>query len=600
MSGPAPRKPPVDAYPLLKPDEQRKVDSAPRAERAVFAWLLLIVGQDGWRERKTSCLICSKSGWPCIDPERRGTRKRCEGCWIAGYHCHTPAESPEPEQTAPPSTPPRNRSKRARKTHSKHHKQQYSESSDEHMDVDDSPKGKQKKKTKRRAESCDSEAESGGPGVGTRSTRHKAQHIKGPSKRRRIESSPETKQAASSDIEFISAHERERARMTPIPPRKPGDRHQVSHASPNPAPPVKTAAERFQELLGDDSSSDSDNSSDSSDSAPLPPRPLPVRPVPGMSATRTALELSTSKDQRTPRPTGRRDTAPDQDPDSSDSSDDSRGAGAAPRWKYSKREPSKAASEADAQDGKEIAIDNEADELDIDVKKEDEVGTRTQASARRIKQEHERPAKPEAPLPSHETHQSVPPPPVILDNSQQLTITIVRQILTIAQQSASPSFALSFDGDAAAGLKDKTVIVVPETTLANGDVVPWHVLLCERGQSRVYVVFKRHVPTLEDSPHSLYAVRTRYHTMPRSLGLAVPQHPCLNNWKPCRQLGSTCGPLWTTVVAVWLTRGGNLSEKLDNLKKLRIREDYAIVDLNRLLQGQEWTARSLSGPSLVV
>lgn len=105
-----PRRPPVEAYELLSPAQQRRVDRYPEAERAAAAWLLLIDSGPEWRARATPCRNCAGQRWPCVDPVSPGQRRRCEGCYRSGWVCNdptplwaVPAAPPTPRASA--STP---------------------------------------------------------------------------------------------------------------------------------------------------------------------------------------------------------------------------------------------------------------------------------------------------------------------------------------------------------------------------------------------------------------------------------------------------------------------------------------------------------------
>ncbi|EKD04485.1 hypothetical protein A1Q2_01261 [Trichosporon asahii var. asahii CBS 8904] len=85
-----PRRPPVEAYELLSPVQQRRVDGYPDGQRAAAAWLLLIDSGPEWRTRATPCRNCAGQRWPCVDPATPGQRRRCEGCFRSGWVCNDP------------------------------------------------------------------------------------------------------------------------------------------------------------------------------------------------------------------------------------------------------------------------------------------------------------------------------------------------------------------------------------------------------------------------------------------------------------------------------------------------------------------------------
>lgn len=85
-----PRRPPVEAYELLSPVQQRRVDAYPDGQRAAAAWLLLIDSGPEWRARATPCRNCAGQRWPCVDPANPGQRRRCEGCYRSGWVCNDP------------------------------------------------------------------------------------------------------------------------------------------------------------------------------------------------------------------------------------------------------------------------------------------------------------------------------------------------------------------------------------------------------------------------------------------------------------------------------------------------------------------------------
>lgn len=85
-----PRRPPVEAYELLSPAQQRRVDSYPEPEQAAAAWLLLIESGPEWRARATPCRNCAGQRWSCVDPITPGQRRRCEGCYRSGWVSNDP------------------------------------------------------------------------------------------------------------------------------------------------------------------------------------------------------------------------------------------------------------------------------------------------------------------------------------------------------------------------------------------------------------------------------------------------------------------------------------------------------------------------------
>lgn len=618
MPGLAPKKPPIKAYPLLKPDKKRQVDAAPAVERDVFAWLLLAASQDeGWKKRKHPCLVCEKSGWPCLDPEARGSRTRCEGCFCAGYHCQSIPSRPEPSTLAPLTLP------NTRSSYSGQHgkkgtsspRNRRTSSSDEPMDIDDWPPRRKEKMpktlTRRRVVVSESDSDLESSVAVSFNGRRKTPTSSGPSKRYRI-SSPVV-QPDSSDIEFLPAYQPEASPaypMTPISPLEPMQRVTTVDHTP-PAAPRKSAAENFLELLGSDSSSGDENSTDSSDAAPLPPRPLPVRPIPILSAPRTNRRLPVNTPQtantdqpattphrgevpRAPAATRRKPT-PNQQARTSDSQGDR--TKAALSWKHRQREPSTTPIEVDSQGHDHSAsLDIEEDELDVEVKEEKIEESQPSAPPPELKIQKKSPvfkfkfkfkstAQP-AQQPSH-------PSPLLLNSSQQLTIPVVRRIIAAAQISADPSFCLSINSETASPGKDTTIIVVSEAEVPPVGMVPWHILLCERSSSTITVIYKLQEP---ESYHSdqqrLYSTASFSRTIPRAFrnGLAVPRHPDSVVWKACRGLEDVAGPVWATCLAIWLTRGGDLNHKLSCMRNLRIREELAIENLNQLLQGEQWSS----------
>ncbi|EJT46723.1 hypothetical protein A1Q1_04688 [Trichosporon asahii var. asahii CBS 2479] len=629
MPGLAPRKPPIKAYPLLIPDKKRLVDAAPAVEREVFAWLLLAASQDeGWTKRKHPCLVCEKSGWPCLDPESRGSRTRCEGCFCAGYHCQSIPSRPAPSTLAP-LTPPNTRSHH-RKADTSGPGNRRTSSSDEPMDIDESPtRGKDKmpkKLARRRVASSESDPSSDSSVAVSSRARRKAPTNNRQSKRYRI-SSPAVQQD-SSDIEFVSTYQPETSRpahpMTPISPREPMRPVIVNHTQPT-APPRKSAAESFLELLGTDSSSDDENSTDSSGSAPLPPRPMPVRPIPILSASRTNREspvhtlrtVNTIQPAITPR---HKDIShhpaatlhkPTSDQQFGASDNQGNHANAAPSWKYSQREPSTPLTEVDSQRHNHSArLDIEEDELDVDVKEERNEESHPSASSPDTKIRKKplfsktQPTAQSAQQPNHpsslllDSSQQLTIPVVrrilkavqtsslLLDSSQQLTIPVVRWILKAVQTSADPSFCLSINGETAGPAKDKTVIVVSEAELPQLGTVPWHVLFCERSSSTITVIYKLQEPH-HSNQHRLYSTALLSRTIPRAFrnGLAVPKHPKSVLWKACRELDDFPGPLWATCLAIWLTRDGDLNGKLGSIRNIRFGKNWLLKTLTSSCRG---------------
>lgn len=316
----APKKPPVDAYPLLKPDKQREVDGAPEAERGVFSWLLLITGQEQWKTRQHPCIVCERSGWPCVDPVPPGARKRCEGCYYAGVQCQTlPWRRDEESSSATPSstrTKPTTRSASRTKARSSrsHDRQRHTGSSEDDSSAGRSQElptlSRRKRRLKRKVMSpATSPADSDSAVSGTPSSRRKSR------KKSQDVQKVEVKQEESSDVEFVSMV---KARPTPAPalppipwiPRREATQR-TAFAQYAPPSATKTPAQSFQELL-EGVASDDEDGSESSDSGPIPPRPPPLPAPPSLTSkpsTRgsTAMSPAMIGPQWTTMQTGRQE-----------------------------------------------------------------------------------------------------------------------------------------------------------------------------------------------------------------------------------------------------------------------------------------------------
>lgn len=579
MRPPNPKEPPVAAYPLLTPEQQRKVDAVPPGERAVFAWLLLIAHEKGWRERKDACLVCEKSGWPCLDPASPGSRTRCEGCYCAGYHCQTIVRHPATPATSTSTSGSRSAGSPGTQVNGKTTVVSGAQKrvSEAPLTKGDRPQFKAGHQAKRKSSkiqsyivSDDSESDASESGASVSAAVNAQRSARGqgkPSKKRRL-NQERKRHDDSSHVGLNNKTKHHAANATPsvhqvansTPPVPPLSRHSSdccadvnSHNSVAEAPvPARTPAQSFLELLEGDSDTGGD-SSDSSSCGPLPPRPAPIPNIPALSAPRAVKSSPMSP----PLPSRfRHATSPAPDSGAVRTVTDRR-----PNW--------------ESPDDQESSDESMLGEADAELEEDDE-GEDTGSEGTRYQPVH----SPQSPRLA--TRQ----PPYQLSNNTRFTPEVVRRVLAAVQDTGANRYGISFDGEPIRPASE-IVLVLPKTRLPGKNGLPWRIGIYNPTTKAGFILHHPKPGWSHVGVKQRDRIRKNMTDSFANSGL-VPEVINPSAWvlKDCPpEHASVDGGTWACVLCLGLTRDTVQRFRDQTLGRLLIRKEFVVGDFNAMLRG---------------
>lgn len=170
------------------------------------------------------------------------------------------------------------------------------------------------------------------------------------------------------------------------------------------------------------------------------------------------------------------------------------------------------------------------------------------------------------------------PPPLVLTAGTKWTIEVVEAVLAAADKTAAKRATINVIGRGAVREADEVYYALPEARVG-GVQQAWEIVIINMRTGagrRLFIPEGRFDPRLFPQPTA----------NDKSQGALVAFEMIPLPW----QFEGLPSHIVVCVVLIWLTR--TKVSRFDNVVRLRIREEHVLNDLNALLRGDPWPAKS--------